>query len=261
MSTCAVTGTATATITEGDVVAGSKTIILTLTGDTFIAAGDTWCGQQGTAVFYDGFEDGTHNAWGEENGTVDVVSAPGYTGDCGSYVARSTIASTGSGFIGKTLSSPQSEVYVGFKVALTTNILVANQWETVWVLELYESGETNFLYVVLQASNADKTVGTVGINYNGGSLTTDLYDALNMSATTYYQFKIHIKAGTGNAEIKIWYRTQGGSWTALGAGLTNATFGNVTNIRAGRTGGTSSAVSGYIYVDDVQVSATDVWGP
>ena len=33
-----VTGTATASITEGDVVAGSKTIIITLTGDTFIAA-------------------------------------------------------------------------------------------------------------------------------------------------------------------------------------------------------------------------------
>jgi hypothetical protein len=34
----AVTGTATASITEGDVVAGSKTIIITLTGDTWITA-------------------------------------------------------------------------------------------------------------------------------------------------------------------------------------------------------------------------------
>ena len=35
----ALSGTATASITEADVVAGGKTIIITLTGDTFIAAG------------------------------------------------------------------------------------------------------------------------------------------------------------------------------------------------------------------------------
>lgn len=37
--TAAVTGTATGSITEADVVTGGKTIILTLTGDTFVAAG------------------------------------------------------------------------------------------------------------------------------------------------------------------------------------------------------------------------------
>ena len=36
--TAAVTGTATASITEADVVAGNKTIIITLTGDTWIAS-------------------------------------------------------------------------------------------------------------------------------------------------------------------------------------------------------------------------------
>jgi hypothetical protein len=36
--TAAVTGTATASITEADIVAGGKTIILTLTNDTWIAA-------------------------------------------------------------------------------------------------------------------------------------------------------------------------------------------------------------------------------
>lgn len=35
----AITGTATASMTEADVVAGGKTIIITLTGDTWIAAG------------------------------------------------------------------------------------------------------------------------------------------------------------------------------------------------------------------------------
>ena len=34
--TCALTGTVTATIDEGDIVTGSKTIILTLTGTTWV---------------------------------------------------------------------------------------------------------------------------------------------------------------------------------------------------------------------------------
>lgn len=38
-ATAAITGTATASITESDVVTGGKTIIITLTGDTFKAAG------------------------------------------------------------------------------------------------------------------------------------------------------------------------------------------------------------------------------
>ena len=38
-TSAAITGTATAGITEADVVAGAKTIIITLTGDTWIAAG------------------------------------------------------------------------------------------------------------------------------------------------------------------------------------------------------------------------------
>jgi hypothetical protein len=37
-TTMAVTGTATAAITEADVVAGGKTIILTLTEDTWVEA-------------------------------------------------------------------------------------------------------------------------------------------------------------------------------------------------------------------------------
>lgn len=38
-ATAAITGTVTASITEADVVTGGKTIIITLTGDTWIAAG------------------------------------------------------------------------------------------------------------------------------------------------------------------------------------------------------------------------------
>lgn len=42
----AVTGTATASINEDDVVAGGKTIIITLTNDTWVAAGATFDGQR-----------------------------------------------------------------------------------------------------------------------------------------------------------------------------------------------------------------------
>jgi hypothetical protein len=35
--TAAITGTATGSITEADIVSGGKTIIITLTGDTFIS--------------------------------------------------------------------------------------------------------------------------------------------------------------------------------------------------------------------------------
>ncbi|MDD5406989.1 MAG: hypothetical protein PHE73_08645 [Sulfurovaceae bacterium] len=44
--TIALTGTATASITEADIVAGGKTIILTLTGDTWVATGATFDAQR-----------------------------------------------------------------------------------------------------------------------------------------------------------------------------------------------------------------------
>jgi hypothetical protein len=42
----ALSGTATASITEADIVTGGKTIILTLTGDTWVTAGATFDGQR-----------------------------------------------------------------------------------------------------------------------------------------------------------------------------------------------------------------------
>jgi hypothetical protein len=67
-ATAAVTGTATASITEADVVAGGKTIITTLTGDTFIA--DTVPG----AAFSSGTPIGTTTAGGRAgDGTIAVT--------------------------------------------------------------------------------------------------------------------------------------------------------------------------------------------
>ena len=48
--TAAITGTATASITEADVVAGGKTIIITLTGDTWVAAGAAFDAQRSNII-------------------------------------------------------------------------------------------------------------------------------------------------------------------------------------------------------------------
>jgi len=44
--TATLSGTVTASITESDIVTGGKTIILTLTGDTFVAAGTAFDAQR-----------------------------------------------------------------------------------------------------------------------------------------------------------------------------------------------------------------------
>lgn len=45
-ATAALSGTATATIDESDIVVGGKTIIITLTGDTFVADGAAFDAQR-----------------------------------------------------------------------------------------------------------------------------------------------------------------------------------------------------------------------
>lgn len=68
-ATCAVTGTATASITEADIVTGGKTIILTLTNDTWVAAGATFDGQRANII------SGLDSAQSELLGWDNVVKA------------------------------------------------------------------------------------------------------------------------------------------------------------------------------------------
>lgn len=72
-SSAALTGTVTASITEADIVTGGKTIILTLTGDTFIAAGT---GSIGTTANTQALIDGIDSAQAEGTGW-DAVVRPG----------------------------------------------------------------------------------------------------------------------------------------------------------------------------------------
>jgi len=67
--TIALTGTVTASITEADIVTGGKTIILTVTGDTWVAAGATFDAQRQNII------DGIDSAQAEGTGWDAVVKA------------------------------------------------------------------------------------------------------------------------------------------------------------------------------------------
>ncbi|MEE8208768.1 MAG: hypothetical protein V3T88_07455, partial [Nitrosomonadaceae bacterium] len=79
-SSAALTGTATATIDEADIVTGGKTIIITLTGDTFKAAGTGPIGSTAdTQALIDGFDaassptNGLNNEVRDKSLTSEVV--------------------------------------------------------------------------------------------------------------------------------------------------------------------------------------------
>lgn len=73
--TAALTGTAVPTITETDVVTGGKTIIITLTGDTWVAAGATFDAQRQNII--DGLDAASSptNGWNNEVRDKEVVTA------------------------------------------------------------------------------------------------------------------------------------------------------------------------------------------
>lgn len=68
-ASAALTGTVTASITETNIVNGGKTIILTLTGDTWVTAGATFDAQRQNII------NGIDSAQSEANGWDAVVKA------------------------------------------------------------------------------------------------------------------------------------------------------------------------------------------
>jgi len=69
IATAALSGTVTASITETDIVAGGKTIILTLSGDNWVASGATFDAQRQNII------NGIDSAQSETNGWDAVVKA------------------------------------------------------------------------------------------------------------------------------------------------------------------------------------------
>jgi hypothetical protein len=95
-ATAAVTGTATASITESDIVTGGKTIIITLTGDTFKAAGT---GPIGSTADTQALINNIDSAQAEGTGWDAVVKAGLSTTDVtrtSSTVATITLPAFGS---------------------------------------------------------------------------------------------------------------------------------------------------------------------
>lgn len=74
-TTAAITGTAVPTITEADVVAGGKTILITLTGDTWVAAGATFDAQRQNIINGLDAAASPTNGWNNEVRDKEVVTA------------------------------------------------------------------------------------------------------------------------------------------------------------------------------------------
>lgn len=68
-ASAAITGTITASVNETDIVTGGKTIIITLTGDTWVTAGATFDGQRQNII------NGIDSAQSEATGWDAVVKA------------------------------------------------------------------------------------------------------------------------------------------------------------------------------------------
>ncbi len=79
--TAAITGTATANITEADVVAGGKTIIITTTGDTWVAAGATFDAQRQNIINGLDSAQSELTGWDAEVRDKEVVGAVVRTSD------------------------------------------------------------------------------------------------------------------------------------------------------------------------------------
>lgn len=81
VATAAITGTATAGIAEDDITAGGKTIIITLTGDTWVTAGATFDAQRQNII--DGLDSAQSEltGWNNEVRDNEVVTAVVRTSD------------------------------------------------------------------------------------------------------------------------------------------------------------------------------------
>ena len=88
--TAAITGTATSTIDEADIVAGGDTIIITLTGDTWVTAGATFNAQRQNII----------------NG-LDAASSPtnGWNNEVRDNLAVTTVVRTSDTVVTITLSA------------------------------------------------------------------------------------------------------------------------------------------------------------
>ena len=77
----AITGTITASVNESDIVAGGKTIIITLTGDTWVSAGPTFDGERLNIIQGLDSAQGEANGWNAKVRDLEVAGAVVRTSD------------------------------------------------------------------------------------------------------------------------------------------------------------------------------------
>ena len=96
-NTAALTGTATSSITEADVVTGGKTVILTLTGDTFVAAAGTPTYNAATTKGTTAADSAGGGGARTGDGTLTCTFPSGYTPTAGHFAVMAVYSDQGSG--------------------------------------------------------------------------------------------------------------------------------------------------------------------
>ena len=204
--TAAITGTATATIDEDDIVAGGKTIIITLTGDTWIAAGT---GPIGTTAQTDAILAGIDSAQSETLGWDNEVKANFVSTDLvrtSATVATITIGAesaydiTAAETITVTIPASALTISVDAVIAEPT-ISVSDVVATTWTYDVFVNG------VVLQLTpTMTMTVADVDSMLKNGVLTISGGQVINLSALSYTRDK-----SCDATEKKYW------TWHSAGA--------------------------------------------
>lgn len=219
-TSAAVTGTATASITEADVVAGGKTIITTLTGDTFIADSVP------AAAFASGTAAGTTTADGiGGNGDIAVTfpATPtvGQFGIIVCYLDAGTASITAgwTPVTGSPFGSATPKLYIWTRVMLT--------------------GDTAPTITIAGAGATDSSCAVVAF-YNGiGSVVT--IGTANSSTGTPSTATQITGAATGNIILGIIGR--GDNEAASGQTFGGSGTGVNERVDAGTAGGNDSQIS------------------
>ena len=124
-ASAAITGTATAAITEADVVTGGKTIIITLTGDTWVAAGATFNAERAAIIQGLDSAQGEALGWNAKVRDLEVVTAVVRTSDT---VVTITLTASGTYDITAqetiTVTAPASAVVLNVAIVATPTFTV-----------------------------------------------------------------------------------------------------------------------------------------
>jgi hypothetical protein len=218
--TCAVTGTATSTINEGDIVTGGKTLILTLTNDTWVASGATFDAIRQDII--DGLDSAQSELTGWNNEVRDnlAVSTVARTSDTAVTItlsAQAAYAITANETI--TITVPATALVGGTPaVVATEQVVVANL-----VADLSNWTETDTANKLSLTTAANRTAsGGYGVQVVHDGTTTPSYisyavagDPREIDVTFTTAFVNGTSWGNNQAVILDWRSTVPDSFYTL----------------------------------------------